>query len=91
MILRSLKIASEVFVFHGPTYHSVIQEDIGDSHGHKLTDTANFTRTIINRCFGFEEKPFTLAIAGYGTGKSHLGLTIANLVNSPHMKLLTKF
>ncbi len=78
------QIASEVFVFHGPTYHSVIQEDIGDSHGHKLTDTANFTRTIINRCFGFEEKPFTLAIAGYGTGKSHLGLTIANLVNSPH-------
>jgi hypothetical protein len=77
------KLACEAFVFHGPEYHGVSQKDIGDSHGHKLIDTANFTRSIIRRCYGLEDQPFTLAIAGYGTGKSHLGLTLANLINSP--------
>ena len=77
------RLACEAFVFHGPEYHGVSQKDIGDSHGHKLIDTANFTRSIIRRCYGLEDQPFTLAIAGYGTGKSHLGLTIANLINSP--------
>ena len=77
------KLASDSFVFHGPKYHGVSQKDIGDRHGHKLVDTANFTKSIIRRCYGLEEQPFTLAIAGYGTGKSHLGLTLANLINAP--------
>ncbi len=77
------KLACEAFVFHGPEYHGVSQKDVGDSHGHKLIDTASFTRSIIRRCYGLEDQPFTLAIAGYGTGKSHLGLTLANLINSP--------
>ncbi len=78
------KFASDAFVFHGPKYHGVSQKDIGDQHGHKLVDTANFAKSIIRRCYGLEEQPFTLAIAGYGTGKSHLGLTLANLINAPH-------
>ncbi|MFI4963362.1 MAG: hypothetical protein ACHP6H_05855, partial [Legionellales bacterium] len=69
------KIASEAFVFHGPKYHGVQQKDVGTQHGHNLIDTASFTRSVIRRCYGFEDQPFTLAIAGYGTGKSHLGLT----------------
>ncbi len=81
------KFACESFVFHGPKYHGVSQKDVGDSHGHKLIDTANFTRAIIRRCYGLEEQPFTLAIAGYGTGKSHLGLTLANLINSPQSEI----
>ena len=74
-------LAAESFVFHGPAYHGVSQDDVDFSHGHKLIDTAAFTRAIIKRAYGFEDMPFTLAIAGYGTGKSHLGLTIAELLN----------
>jgi hypothetical protein len=81
------QLASEAFVFHGPKYHSVNQDDIGDQHGHKLIDTANFTKSILQRSYNPDLQPFTLAIAGYGTGKSHLGLTIANLVNSPESQI----
>ena len=75
--------ASEAFVFHGPTYHGVSQDDIGVAHGHRLQDTANFARSIVKRSYGIEDHPFTLAIAGYGTGKSHLGLTLATLLSAP--------
>lgn len=75
--------ASNAFVFHGPGYHGVSQEDIGTAHGHSLKDTAGFSLSVARRCYGFEEVPFTLAIAGYGTGKSHLGLTLANLFSNP--------
>ena len=77
------RLASQAFVFHGPKYHGVRQEDIGDGHSHKLIDTANFANAVIQRCYGLEEQPFTLAIAGYGTGKSHLGLTLASLISDP--------
>jgi hypothetical protein len=75
--------ASSAFVFHGPNYHAVSQTDIGTSHGHRLQDTASFVRAIFRRCYGLEEQPFTLAIAGYGTGKSHLGLTLGRLLGNP--------
>ncbi|MBA7513048.1 hypothetical protein ES705_05057 [subsurface metagenome] len=75
--------AAEAFVFHGPQYHGVAQADIGIGHGHQLQDTAVFTNSLIKRCYGEEDQPFTLAIAGYGTGKSHLALTLANLLSKP--------
>lgn len=75
--------ASRSFVFHGPSYHGVKQEDVGFDHGHSLIDTASFTKAVIRRAYGLEDVPFTLAIAGYGTGKSHLGLTIAELLSKP--------
>lgn len=75
--------ASSAFVFHGPAYHGVSQTDIGTSHGHRLQDTASFVKAIFHRCYGLEEQPFTLAIAGYGTGKSHLGLTLGRLLGNP--------
>jgi len=76
--------AAEAFVFHGPQYHGVTQADIGGiGHGHQLQDTATFTNSVIKRCYGEEDQPFTLAIAGYGTGKSHLALTLANLLSKP--------
>lgn len=77
------RAAAEAFVFHGPTYHGVSQDDVGVSHGHRLQDTVSFTRSLIRRCYGIEDQPFTLAIAGYGTGKSHLGLTLAALLRNP--------
>jgi len=80
------RVASEAFAFHGPEYHGVTQADVGSSHGHTLLDTASFARGVVRRCYGFEDKPFTLAIAGYGTGKSHLGLTLATLLSNPKSK-----
>ncbi len=75
--------AANAFVFHGPAYHGVSQADIGDSHGHRLQDTARFSESVLRRCLGLEDQPFTLAIAGYGTGKSHLGLTLGALLRDP--------
>jgi hypothetical protein len=75
--------ASEAFVFHGPKYHGVSQDDVGHAHGHRLIDTASFAQQVIRRCCGLNDQPFTLAIAGYGTGKSHLALTLATLLAYP--------
>lgn len=77
------RLAASSFVFHGPQYHGVEQQDVGTSHGHALQDSATFSRAIIRRAYGIEDQPFTLAIAGYGTGKSHLGLTLAALLRDP--------
>src|ERR1017187_7831889 len=77
------RAASDAFVFHGPQYHGVQQQDVGTGHGHTLMDTASFARAVVRRCYGQEDQPFTLAIAGYGTGKSHLGLTLAALLSDP--------
>lgn len=76
--------AASAFVFHGPTYHGVSQMDVGVSHGHRLQDTASFAQSIVRRCYGIEDQPFSLAIAGYGTGKSHLGLTVGTLLSHPN-------
>jgi len=75
------RAAADAFVFHGPAYHGVSQADVGVTHGHRLQDTASLARSIIRRCYGIEDQPFTLAIAGYGTGKSHFGLTLAALLS----------
>lgn len=80
---RKRRAAAESFVFHGPTYHGVTQADVGITHGHRLQDTASFTRTLVRRCRGLEDQPFSLAIAGYGTGKSHLALALASLLSDP--------
>ena len=77
------ELASKAFVFHGPRYHGVQQEDVGTSHGHRLIDTASLARAVVRQAYGVESQPFTLSIAGYGTGKSHLALTLASLLDEP--------
>lgn len=75
--------AAEHYIFHGPAYHGVVQNDFIDSE-HRLVDTASFTLDILNRVGGLiVDDPFTLAIAGYGTGKSHLAVTLASLLSNP--------
>ena len=73
------------FVFHGPEYHGVSQADIAASDDHTLIDTASFTREILGAINDRDRRgnPFALTIAGYGTGKSHLGLTLSSLLNDP--------
>jgi hypothetical protein len=79
------KAAATSFVFHGPSYHGVAQQDLESGQDHKLTDTASFTRDLLAtfKKGARQDNPFTLAIAGYGTGKSHLGLTLATLLSEP--------
>ncbi|AEG14187.1 hypothetical protein Desku_0571 [Desulfofundulus kuznetsovii DSM 6115] len=80
--LQAEKAAAH-YVFHGPDYHGVAEEDL-DGSSYKLVDTANFTLDILERINGkIADEPFALAIAGYGTGKSHLAVTLALLLSNP--------
>lgn len=82
--------AAEHYVFHGPEYHGVAKDDLVDSE-HTLVDTANFTLDILKRVSGLvADDPFALAIAGYGTGKSHLGITLASLLSNPRSRVAKK-
>ncbi|WP_395857721.1 hypothetical protein [Dethiobacter alkaliphilus] len=82
--------AAQHFIFHGPEYHGAAAEDFGEGV-HKLVDTATFTADLLERISGnISDEPFSLAIAGYGTGKSHLGVTLASLLSSPSSKVSEK-
>ncbi|MCD6304953.1 MAG: hypothetical protein J7M32_01540 [Deltaproteobacteria bacterium] len=80
------ELAARHFVFHGPSYHGVSESDVEISAAYKLTDTVSFLKHVVevvsdpDKC---SNNPFGLAIAGYGTGKSHLALTIACLLKDP--------
>lgn len=85
------KKAAEHFVFHGPSYHGVKEEDFNYFGRHRLLNTANFTSEIIRRLHDDRiEDPFSLAIAGYGTGKSHLGITLSELLSDPKSETAAK-
>jgi hypothetical protein len=94
-------LVADSFVFHGPKYFGVTTEDVSDS---RLIDTASFLEKVYNNLYLTTEEtnPFMLTIAGYGTGKSHLAITLAkyfskleedeNIVNkiSSNLKLADK-
>lgn len=70
-------LVAENFVFHGSEYYGA-----GESQGQQATDTISFTRDITSKVY--DDQPanaLTLAIAGYGTGKSHLAVTLATLLS----------
>lgn len=82
--------AAEHFVFHGPNYHGVVKDSL-ESSEHSLIDTATFTLNILERVSGLgADDPFALAIAGYGTGKSHIGITLASLLSNPRSHVVHK-
>lgn len=67
------------YVFHGPKYYGVSSKDVKTSE-HKLLDTASFCQIISNKLKGVDTRNnFVLTIAGYGTGKSHLAVTLGAL------------
>lgn len=84
-------LAAEVagtFVFHGPRYHGTSDGNRGElASAYRLKDTASFVldllRTTEAAHCGREVNPFWLAIAGYGSGKSHLSVTLAELLMAP--------
>jgi len=78
--------AATAFVFHGPSYHGVSQKDV-DSTGHKLVDSASFCYNVISNLVSDKSQPFSLAIAGFGSGKSHMAVTLAQLLETSDVDL----
>lgn len=72
------KEIAENFVFHGPDFFGVIDDDI-EFKAHKLMDTCTYTSMIANKLYNDDVNPIILTIAGYGTGKSHLSVTLGSL------------
>lgn len=78
------------YVFHGPDYHGAWNKD-DDAKKHPPMDTANFTKDVLERVLkGMDDDPFLLAVAGYGTGKSHLGVTLSSLLEQPQSSTAKK-
>ena len=72
-------LVAENFVFHGSEYHGATGGN--DSN---LKDTVSFVQEISEKINNeYPNNPLTLAIATYGTGKSHLGVTLAELFSGP--------
>lgn len=83
--------AAATFVFHGPRYHGV-GKDTGADEAYRLTDTATLAADLLARIVGGPEEresdnPFSLAIAGYGSGKSHFAVALTQLLRHPHSEL----
>jgi len=72
--------AALAYVFHGPSYHGVAQREVS-AGGHRLVDSVSFFRAILDRVSSDVGQPFVLAIAGYGSGKSHMAITLAQLID----------
>lgn len=68
------------YVFHGPKYHGVNEEETTDKR-YKLHDTASYALELLRKVQFVEKNRFNLTIAGYGTGKSHLAVTLAALLS----------
>ena len=83
--------AAGTFVFHGPRYHGV-GKDTGADEAYRLTDTATLAADLLGRIVGGpgereSDNPFSLAIAGYGSGKSHFAVALTQLLRHPHSEL----
>jgi len=82
------RVAAEAFVFHGPRYHGAGKaEQEGVEGSYKLKDTASFVKDLLVSLeagdTGQEINPFWMAVAGYGSGKSHLALTMGVILSDP--------
>lgn len=83
-------LAAKSFVFHGPEYFGVSRDDV-QTGTHELVDTCSFTAMLARRLYeDGEENPIIMAIAGYGSGKSHLGLSLGALFGTDPDKPLNK-
>ena len=76
---RAAKVA-ENFVFHGKDYFGV---DETTSGGKKRIDTVSLVQALTGKLGEENVKVPSLAIADYGTGKSHLAVTLGQLFSGP--------
>jgi hypothetical protein len=87
--------AAEAFVFHGPRYHGAGEaEREGIEGAYKLKDTASFVSDLLSSMnsghLEHDVNPYWLAVAGYGSGKSHLALTCSVLLSDPKSETAEK-
>ncbi|MFP4310010.1 MAG: hypothetical protein ACLFQQ_22590, partial [Desulfococcaceae bacterium] len=77
--------AASNFVFHGPEYFGVTEEDKEGAKAYSLIDTVSLTSELLDSLEpgATDAFPIALAIAGYGAGKSHYALTLARLLSAP--------
>lgn len=76
---KSSKVA-ENFVFHGKKYFGIDESEVGNK---KRIDTISLVEELALKFNEEGANPFSLAIADYGTGKSHLAVTIAQIFSGP--------
>lgn len=72
---RASKVA-ENFVFHGNQYFGMEDQGVGNK---KRIDTISLVEELITKLNDERSNALSLAIADYGTGKSHLAVTLAQL------------
>lgn len=72
---KAAKVA-ENFVFHGKTYYGVEDQGIGSK---KRIDTISLVKDLVEKLNDDKSNALSLAIADYGTGKSHLAVTLAQI------------
>ncbi|MFI3254048.1 MAG: hypothetical protein R3Y63_06875 [Eubacteriales bacterium] len=67
------------YVFHGRKYYGVTKKDVATAN-HRLLDTASFVANLTEKlASSAPSNYFLMTIAGYGTGKSHLAVSLASL------------
>lgn len=77
------------YVFHGPKYHGIDENEKNSKYS--LIDSASFVQEINNKLYSKDvDKKFILAISSYGTGKSHLSVTMSNLFADGYDNNLSK-
>lgn len=82
---KALAIADS-YVFHGPKYHGVEETESQDRR-YRLYDTASYAQKLITMVDDPDRNNFCLTIASYGTGKSHLAVTLAALFSGHSAEL----
>nr|WP_321306843.1 hypothetical protein [uncultured Sphaerochaeta sp.] len=84
---NSVKAAevAEAYIFHGKQYHDLNYLDKSVVAGKHLTDSISMVKEVINSITNIDNE-FMLAIAGYGAGKSHFALMLANLLGSNNLE-----
>lgn len=76
---KSVKVAKS-FIFHGSKYHVTNDTYCKRNNKNELTDTIAMTKVLVDAVNNKHNK-MMLSIAGFGAGKSHFAVTIANLLN----------
>ncbi|NLB80100.1 MAG: hypothetical protein GX800_00450, partial [Clostridiaceae bacterium] len=74
-----IRTIAESYIFHGPKYYGVSDADISLGR-HKLIDSASFAKQLTEKMYSAKPtNSFLMTIAGYGTGKSHLAVSLGAL------------
>ncbi len=76
---RAAKVA-ENFVFHGNQYFGLEDQGVGSK---KKIDTISLVEELSTKLNDERSNALSLAIADYGTGKSHLAVTLAQIFSGP--------